>query len=223
MNGKLIVIEGLDGSGKTTQLNLLVNKLKQKNIKNIKQIKLPDYDSDSSSLVKMYLAGEFGKSPEDVNAYAASAFYAVDRFANYKTKWKADYENGTLIIADRYTTSNAYHQATKLPESEWKDYFKWLRDFEYNKLGIPEPDMVIYLDMPIEISQKMMTSRYNGDEEKKDIHEANVEYLQHCRKAAKAAATQLGWSVIDCAYNDMPRSIESIGDEIENLITKFTF
>ena len=130
MNGKLIVIEGLDGSGKTTQLNLLVNKLKQKNIKNIKQIKLPDYDSDSSSLVKMYLAGEFGKSPEDVNAYAASAFYAVDRFANYKTKWKADYENGTLIIADRYTTSNAYHQATKLPESEWKDYFKWLRDFE---------------------------------------------------------------------------------------------
>lgn len=223
MNGKLIVIEGLDGSGKTTQLNLLVNKLKQKNIKNIKQIKLPDYDSDSSSLVKMYLAGEFGKSPEDVNAYAASAFYAVDRFANYKTKWKADYENGTLIIADRYTTSNAYHQATKLPESEWKDYFKWLRDFEYNKLGIPEPDMVIYLDMPIEISQKMMTSRYNGDEEKKDIHEANVEYLQHCRKAAKAAATQLGWSFIDCADNDMPRSIESIGDEIENLITKFTF
>lgn len=223
MNGKLIVIEGLDGSGKTTQLNLLVNKLKQKNIKNIKQIKLPDYDSDSSSLVKMYLAGEFGKSPEDVNAYAASAFYAVDRFANYKTKWKADYENGTLIIADRYTTSNAYHQATKLPESEWKDYFKWLRDFEYNKLGIPEPDMVIYLDMPIEISQKMMTSRYNGDEEKKDIHEANVEYLQHCRKAAKAAATQLGWSVIDCADNDMPRSIESIGYEIENLITKFTF
>ena len=223
MNGKLIVIEGLDGSGKTTQLNLLVNKLKQKNIKNIKQIKLPDYDSDSSSLVKMYLAGEFGKSPEDVNAYAASAFYAVDRFANYKTKWKADYENGTLIIADRYTTSNAYHQATKLPESEWKDYFKWLRDFEYNKLGIPEPDMVIYLDMPIEISQKMMTSRYNGDEEKKDIHEANVEYLQHCRKAAKSAATQLGWSVIDCADNDMPRSIESIGDEIENLITKFTF
>ncbi|MCI5592637.1 MAG: deoxynucleoside kinase [Oscillospiraceae bacterium] len=223
MNGKLIVIEGLDGSGKTTQLNLLVNKLKQKNIKNIKQIKLPDYDSDSSSLVKMYLAGEFGKSPEDVNAYAASAFYAVDRFANYKTKWKADYENGTLIIADRYTTSNAYHQATKLPESEWKDYFKWLRDFEYNKLGIPEPDMVIYLDMPIEISQKMMTSRYNGNEEKKDIHEANVEYLQHCRKAAKAAATQLGWSVIDCADGDRPRSIESIGDEIENLITKFTF
>lgn len=223
MNGKLIVIEGLDGSGKTTQLNLLVNKLKQKNIKNIKQIKLPDYDSDSSSLVKMYLAGEFGKSPEDVNAYAASAFYAVDRFANYKTKWKADYENGTLIIADRYTTSNAYHQATKLPESEWKDYFKWLRDFEYNKLGIPEPDMVIYLDMPIEISQKMMTSRYNGDEEKKDIHEANVEYLQHCRKAAKAAATQLGWKVIDCADGNRPRSIESIGDEIENLITKFTF
>ena len=223
MNGKLIVIEGLDGSGKTTQLNLLVNKLKQKNTKNIKQIKLPDYDSDSSSLVKMYLAGEFGKSPEDVNAYAASAFYAVDRFANYKTKWKADYENGTLIIADRYTTSNAYHQATKLPESEWKDYFKWLSDFEYNKLGIPEPDMVIYLDMPIEISQKMMTSRYNGDEEKKDIHEANVEYLQHCRKAAKAAATQFGWKVIDCADSDMPRSIESIGDEIENLITKFTF
>ena len=223
MNGKLIVIEGLDGSGKTTQLNLLVNKLKQKNIKNIKQIKLPDYDSDSSSLVKMYLSGEFGKSPEDVNAYAASAFYAVDRFANYKTKWKADYENGTLIIADRYTTSNAYHQATKLPENEWENYFKWLSDFEYNKLGIPEPDMVIYLDMPIEISQKMMTSRYNGDENKKDIHEANIDYLLHCRKAAKAAADQFGWNVIDCADGDKPKSIESIGDEIENLLTKFTF
>lgn len=223
MNGKLIVIEGLDGSGKSTQINLLVNKLKAKNINNIKQIKLPDYESDSSSLVKMYLAGEFGKSPEDVNAYAASAFYAVDRFANYKTKWKADYESGTLIIADRYTTSNAYHQATKLPESEWENYFEWLRDFEYDKLGIPEPDLVVYLDMPVEISQKMMTSRYNGDENKKDIHEANVNYLLHCRKAAKAAAAQLDWSVIECADGNKPRSIESISAEIENLLTKFTF
>lgn len=223
MNGKLIVIEGLDGSGKTTQLNILVEKLKKERIDNIKQIKLPDYDSDSSSLVKMYLAGEFGKSPEDVNAYAASAFYAVDRFANYKTKWKNDYENGAVIIADRYTTSNAYHQATKLPESEWKSYFLWLQDFEYNKLGIPKPDMVIYLDMPIEISQKMMTARYNGDERKKDIHEANIQYLKHCRKAAQAAAIQLGWNVIKCNDANMPRSIESISEEIEKLFIKFTF
>lgn len=223
MKGKLIVIEGLDGSGKSTQINLLTKKLIENGITDLKQIKLPDYESDSSSLVKMYLNGSFGKEPEDVNAYAASAFYAVDRFANFKTKWMNEYNMGSVILADRYTTSNAYHQATKLPEYQWNDYFTWLEDFEYNKLGIPKPDAVIYLDMPIEISQKMMTSRYSGDESKKDIHEANVDYLRKCRVAAIAAAQNMGWHIIKCSDDENPRSIEQIAEDITNIVSKLIF
>lgn len=221
--GKLIVIEGLDGSGKSTQIARLTKRIQEKCDIKIKQIKLPDYESECCIPVKKYLNGDFGKEPQDVNAYAASCFYAVDRFANYKTKWKNDYDNGMIILADRYTTSNAYHQATKLPKSQWDEYFNWLQDFEYNKIGIPKPDAVIYLDMPIEISQKMMSERYNGDESKKDIHEANISYLMKCREAAKDAAEAMGWFVIDCADGDNPRSIESIGKEIDNYIDKFVF
>ncbi|HCT16504.1 MAG TPA: thymidylate kinase [Ruminococcaceae bacterium] len=216
MKGKLIVIEGLDGSGKSTQIEYLKNKLSGRNVH---QIKLPDYDSDSSALVKMYLRGDFGKKPEDVNAYAASAFYAVDRFANYKMKWKEFYDNGEIIISDRYTTSNAYHQATKIPKDDRAEFFYWLEDFEYGLLGIPEPNAVIYLDMPIEISQKMMSERYHGDETKKDIHESNLDYLYKCRDAALDAAEKMGWYVVKCNNGDEPRTIESIGDEIFNIIS----
>lgn len=220
MKGKLIVIEGLDGSGKTTQIEALKNRMSNVDIH---QIKLPDYDSPSSTLVKMYLSGEFGKEPQDVNAYAASAFYAVDRFANYKIKWKKYYENGGLIISDRYTTSNAYHQATKIPREDWDKYFIWLEDFEYNLMGIPKPDAVIYLDMPIEISQKMMSSRYNGDESKKDIHESNIKYLKNCRIAALVAAEKMNWHVINCADNGNPRNIEDISNEIYEIVSKEIF
>ena len=216
MKGKLIVIEGLDGSGKSTQIEYLKNKLSGRNVH---QIKLPDYDSDSSALVKMYLRGDFGKKPEDVNAYAASAFYAVDRFANYKMKWKEFYDNGEIIISDRYTTSNAYHQATKVPKDDRAEFFYWLDDFEYGLLGIPEPNAVIYLDMPIEISQKMMTERYHGDETKKDIHESNLDYLYKCREAALDAADKMGWYVVKCNNGNEPRAVESIGDEIFNIIS----
>ncbi len=216
MKGKLIVIEGLDGSGKSTQIEYLKNKLGGRNVH---QIKLPDYDSDSSALVKMYLRGDFGKKPEDVNAYAASAFYAVDRFANYKMKWKKFYDNGEIIISDRYTTSNAYHQATKVPKDDRAEFFYWLEDFEYGLLGIPEPNAVIYLDMPIEISQKMMTERYHGDETKKDIHESNLDYLYKCREAALDAADKMGWYVVKCNNGNEPRAVESIGDEIFNIIS----
>lgn len=216
MKGKLIVIEGLDGSGKSTQIEYLKNKLRGRNVH---QIKLPDYDSDSSALVKMYLRGDFGKKPEDVNAYAASAFYAVDRFANYKMKWKEFYDNGEIIISDRYTTSNAYHQATKVPKDDRAEFFYWLEDFEYGLLGIPEPNAVIYLDMPIEISQKMMTERYHGDETKKDIHESNLDYLYKCREAALDAADKMGWYVVKCNNGNEPRAVESIGDEIFNIIS----
>lgn len=216
MKGKLIVIEGLDGSGKSTQIEYLKNKLSGRNVH---QIKLPDYDSDSSALVKMYLRGDFGKKPEDVNAYAASAFYAVDRFANYKMKWKEFYDNGEIIISDRYTTSNAYHQATKISKDDRAEFFYWLEDFEYGLLGIPEPNAVIYLDMPIEISQKMMTERYHGDETKKDIHESNLDYLYKCREAALDAADKMGWYVVKCNNGNEPRAVESIGDEIFNIIS----
>ncbi|MBQ1451182.1 MAG: deoxynucleoside kinase, partial [Clostridia bacterium] len=169
--GKLIVIEGLDGSGKSTQTKLVKEYLESKGA-DVHQIKLPDYESDSSALVRMYLRGEFGSSPADVGAYAASSFYAVDRYANFVTKWKEDYESGRIILADRYATSNAAHQMTKLARDEWDDYLAWLEDFEYVKIGIPKPSLVVFLDMPVEISQKLMTSRYSGDEGKKDVHEA---------------------------------------------------
>ncbi len=219
MKGKLIVIEGLDGSGKSTQINLLAEEVKKRGLE-YKQIKLPNYDGDSSALVKMYLAGTFGKNPEDVNAYAASAFYAVDRFASFKTIWKNEYEKGYVILADRYTTSNAYHQMIKQPEENWDAYIEWLEDFEYEKIGIPKPDLVIYLDMPVEISQKLMTRRYEGNESKKDVHEANVGYLNACRRAASYAADKMGWVKISCSEGDEARSIEDIANDIRTSIER---
>lgn len=217
MKGKIIVIEGLDGSGKSTQIEYLKNKLSRQNVC---QIKLPDYDSDSSALVKMYLRGDFGKKPEDVNAYAASAFYAVDRYANFKMKWKNNYDKGDIIISDRYTTSNAYHQATKISKEDRAEFFYWLEDFEYGLMGIPEPDAVIFLDMPIEISQKMMSKRYEGDESKKDIHESNLDYLYKCREAALDAAREMGWFVVQCSDGNEPRTIDDIGNEIFSIVTR---
>ncbi len=222
MNGRLTVIEGLDGSGKSTQTELLKQRLTASAI-GFKQIKLPDYDSASSALVKMYLGGEFGSNPGDVNAYAASAFYAVDRVANYICRWKSDYVGGKLIIADRYTTSNACHQLQKLPRGEWDAYLAWLEDFEYNKLAIPKPDIVFFLDMPVEVSQRLMTARYGGDEGKKDIHEANTAYLKSCREAALYAADKLGWHIIPCSVDGEPRDIGDIGDELYALLPEDFF
>lgn len=217
--GKLIVIEGLDGSGKSTQENLLRQRLADKGIE-INCIKLPNYDDPACGLVKMYLTGRFGDKPSDVNAYAASTFFAVDRYVSYNCYWKEKYQNGEIFLADRYTTSNAYHQLTKTPEAEWDDYLEWLEDFEYNKMGIPKPDAVIYLDMPIEVSQKLMTGRYQGDESKKDIHEKNVEYLSNCRKAADYSCNKLGWIRIKCAENGEPLPIEVISDKVFEAVTK---
>jgi dTMP kinase len=219
MKGKLVIIEGLDGSGKSTQAEVLKQKLEARPI-DFMQIKLPDYESRSSELVKMYLSGEFGTNPGDVNAYAASAFYAVDRVANYITRWREDYDGGTLIIADRYTTSNACHQLQKLPRREWDGYLKWLEDFEYGKLALPRPDIVFFLDMPVDVSQALMSGRYGGDEEKKDIHEINRAYLKSCREAALYAADRLGWRVISCSEAGAPRSIESIGAELYSLMSE---
>lgn len=217
--GKLIVIEGLDGSGKSTQTELVLKYIESQGTE-VHQIKLPDYGSESSALVRMYLGGEFGNKPTDVNAYAASSFYAVDRFANFVTKWKDDYESGKVILADRYATSNAAHQMTKLSKSDWDEYLNWLEDFEYVKIGVPKPSLVVFLDMPVEISQKLMTSRYNGDEGKKDVHEADVSYLLACREAGMYAAKKLGWSIIKCYEGDEPRAIDAIAADIEALVAK---
>lgn len=211
--GKLIVIEGLDGSGKSTQLDLLYENLKKKGI-DCKSVSFPDYDNPSSTLVKMYLAGNFGKKPGDVNAFAASVFYTVDRYASYKANWGEYYNNGGTIVSGRYTTSNAVHQASKLPESEWENFLSWLYDFEYNKIGIPKPDKVIFLDMPIYVSQKLLTKRYDGDNSKKDIHECDTEYLDRCRKAAVFTAEFSGWETIPCSKDGEPRSIEEIADDV---------
>lgn len=219
MRGKLIVLEGLDGSGKSTQLAELGSYLDQ-NGSDVRKIKLPDYDDPSSSLVRMYLGGEFGSDPQSVNAYTASSFYAVDRAANYLRKWKNDYLSGKIILADRYTTSNAYHQLQKLPKEEWDAYLAWLEDYEYGKLSLPKPDCVIYLDMPIDVSQKLMTRRYAGDEQKKDIHEANIAYLKNCRIAALYAAEKLGWHVIECAEEGEAKPIGQIAEQVHRIVSK---
>lgn len=213
MKGKLIVIEGLDGSGKATQSKLLYERLCAEG-KQVRKVSFPAYESDSSALVKMYLAGEFGRDPGDVNAYAASSFFAVDRFASYKSDWGRFYEGGGIVIADRYTTSNAIHQCSKLPKEEWDSYIQWLFDFEFNLLGIPAPDQVIYLQVDPEVSQKLMTSRYQGDESRKDIHESNLEYLDKSRQAADYCAEKLSWKTIVCGENGSMKPIEEIHLEV---------
>ena len=217
MRGKLIVIEGLDGSGKATQSSLLYEKLLTAG-KPVRKVSFPAYESDSSALVKMYLAGDFGKDPGDVNAYAASTFFAVDRFASYKQNWGKFYEEGGIVIADRYTTSNAIHQCSKLPREEWDGFVEWLFNFEFNLMGIPAPDKVIYLKVDPAVSQKLMTKRYQGDESKKDIHESNLAYLEKSRQAAQYCADKLGWETIQCDDGENMRSIEQIHKNIMDFI-----
>ena len=213
--GKLVVIDGLDGSGKTTQFELIQGKLIREKVT---AISFPDYDQPSSALVKRYLSGEFSSSVDGVNAYAASSFYAVDRYASYKKFWESNYKSGDLILASRYVSSNIIHQMVKLPHNEWDIYLDWLYDYEFVKLGLPIPNKVIFLDMPIEISQSLMTSRYNGDNTKKDIHEKDVEYLFNCREAALYAADKLNWNIIKCSDGVNPYDIDKINNEIIDVI-----
>lgn len=211
--GRLLVLEGLDGSGKATQTGLLAGALEAQGRK-VRRITFPDYDSDSSALVRMYLAGRFGDKPDDVNAYAASSFFAVDRYAGYKTDWGRFYEQGGILIADRYTTSNAVHQCSKLPPEQWDSFLDWLFGYEFGLLGLPAPDRVIYLQVDPAVSQRLMTGRYHGDESKKDVHEKDVEYLARSRQAAEYCAARLGWQTVHCTRAGQMRSIEEIHAEV---------
>ena len=211
--GKLIVIEGTDGSGKSTQFKLLTSRLEAENHK-FQKLVFPQYSEPSSALIRMYLGGAFGSSPSDVNAYAASAFYAVDRYASYKKVWGQWYENGGLVVSDRYTTSNAVHQASKEAGENQQKFLQWLYDFEYSKLGLPCPDLIIYLDVPTDFTEAMMRRREADTNTHADIHELDLTYLATCRRTGKAAAEYYGWTVIDCVRNGAMRSIEDIHEEI---------
>lgn len=211
--GKLIVIEGTDGSGKSTQFKLLTARLKEEN-HTFQKLVFPQYAEPSSALIRMYLGGEFGDKPSDVNAYAASAFYAVDRYASYKKVWGEWYEKGGLVLSDRYTTSNAVHQASKETGRQQEAFLEWLYDFEYNKLGLPRPDLIIYLDVPTDFTEKLMRRREQDLGTHADIHEQDLEYLATCRRTGRAAAEYYGWTVIQCVRNGEMRSIDDIHEEI---------
>ena len=211
--GKLIVLEGTDGSGKSTQFRLMAQRLTDEKVE-FRRLVFPRYENESSALIRMYLGGQFGTKPSDVNAYAASAFYAVDRYASYKQDWGKWYEDGGLILSDRYTTSNAVHQASKETGERQDAFLKWLYEFEYDKLGLPRPDLTIDLDVPTDFTEKLMRSREQNTGTKADIHEQDTEYLATCRRTGRAAAEFYGWTVIDCVKDGQMRSIEDIHEEI---------
>lgn len=214
MKGTLIVLEGIDGSGKETQASLLEKKLKEKG-REVMHISFPDYESPSSALVKMYLKGDFGKNPEDVNPYAASLFYAVDRFASYRMKWKDFYQRGGIIIADRYTTSNMVHQMTKYEDKkERKDFLSWLEKTEYEELELPVPDLVILLDIPLGVSENLVKERARQGGSM-DIHEQHLDYLRKCHDAYQELVSLYGWKRIPCTEEGKLRTIEDIGKDVE--------
>lgn len=215
--GRLIVIEGLDGSGKETQAGLLRASLIECGT-DLRSVSFPRYGSASSALVRMYLGGRFGSNPDDVNAYAASAFYAVDRYASYKEDWGAFYEAGGAVLADRWTTSNAVHQCSKLPREEWDAYLDWLYGFEYGLLGVPEPDLVVYLDMDSEAGARLVEERCEREGVAKDIHEADAAYLARCREAAAFCAERGGWARVECAPGRKLRTIEDVHQEVLGLV-----
>ena len=211
--GKLIVLEGTDGSGKSTQFKKLTERLRLEG-QEFKTLVFPQYSEPSSALIRMYLGGEFGTNPSDVNAYAASAFYAVDRFASYKKDWGKWYNEGGLIVSDRYTTSNAVHQTSKEAPENRPAFLKWLYEFEYDKLGMPKPDLTIYLDVPTAFTEQLMRHREAETNTTADIHEKDLGYLATCREMGRTAAEYYGWNVIQCVRDGKMRSIEDIHEEI---------
>ena len=210
--GTLIILEAGDGSGKATQTRLLEARLRAEG-RPVRRVEFPDYEAPSSALVRMYLAGAFGKEAGAVSPYAASAFFAVDRYASYQTKWKAHYEGGGIVLADRYTTSNMVHQAVKLEKAAREAYIAWLLDFEYEKLGLPRPDGVIFLDMAPTVSDRLLAARAKASGGT-DIHEADRAYLHRCHAVYQEVAARFGWHRIRCSEEDAPRPAEDIAAEV---------
>ena len=215
--GKLIVFEGTDGSGKSTQFELLAKRLEAEQI-GFQRLRFPQYEEPSSALIRMYLGGAFGDDPEAVNAYAASTFYAVDRYASYQRVWKDYYQGGGFVVSDRYTTSNAVHQGSKVPEGERAEFFRWLYDLEYDRMGLPRPDLVVLLDMPVELSEQLMRKREQSTGTHADIHERNEDYLKKCRDVALHAAKYYGWRTVSCAKDGVIRSVEDIHEEVYAIV-----
>lgn len=213
MAGRLIVFEGTDGSGKSTQFRRFCQAAEDRGL-TYQKLVFPQYSEPSSALIRMYLGGEFGAHPQDVNPYAASAFYAVDRYASLKKVWGKFYEEGGLILTDRYSTSNAVHQAVKCSPAERPAFLRWLDEFEHDKLGLPRPDLVLYLDMPTRQAVQLLRSREAATHTQADIHELDTGYLAACRDCALEAAQVLGWQVIPCMEGDRLRSIEEIHQDI---------
>ncbi len=219
MSGKLIVFEGTDGSGKSTQSKMMAQRLEQEGV-TFRIIDFPRYGNPFAEPARLYLQGALGDKPGDVGAYPASVLYAVDRYASYKEDWGKAYEAGELILANRYTTSNAVHQASKLPDGERMAYLQWLYDLEYGKLGLPKPDLVIYLDLPNQISEQMMRRREAATGTAADIHERDDAYLRRCRENAREVASVSGWQVINCARDDRIRTVEDIHQEAWELVSR---
>ena len=217
MSGKLIVLEGTDGAGKNTQTGLMAQRLEQEGV-SFRKVDFPRYGSPFAAPVERYLQGDLGKKPGDVSAYAASTLYAVDRYASYKEDWGRDYEAGTLILSNRYTTSNAVHQAPKLPDAERWAYLDWLFDLEYNRLALPKPDLVIYLDLPTEISVRMLRLRQEATHTQADIHEQDGDYLRACRESAQEIVERLGWRRVDCSRDGAIRTPEDIHNQLWELV-----
>lgn len=220
MNGKLIIIEsGSDASGKATQSEELLKKLTADGY-NVRKVEYPNYKSESSTLVKMYLRGDFGKHADDVDAYIASTFFTADRYASFKTEWEEFYRSGGIVIADRYTTSNMVHQASKMEIEERDKYLDWLDDYEYNLFKIPRPDEVIFLNVPVDYSIKLMENRKNKftGEEEKDIHESDKNYLRKTYNNSLYIADKYNWKRVECVENEQLRTIEDISNEIYEIV-----
>ncbi|MDR1821748.1 MAG: thymidylate kinase [Oscillospiraceae bacterium] len=199
--GKLIVIEGIDGAGKSTQLARLLSALSERGV-HAERIAFPKYGTPGAALVEEYLGGRIGRGderqdPKSVNAYAASLFFACDRYISYKNDgWRDVLDGGGIVITDRYTTSNAVHQGGKLPEGEREEYFRWLYDTEFGKMGLPKPDAVILLDLTPEQSAERLRARNSRDGTSSDIHEKDGNHLKNARESALFAAKALDWTVI---------------------------
>ncbi len=218
--GKLFVIDGTDGSGKQTQFDLLKKHLEEEKIE-YKTVSFPNYDSPSSSLVKMYLSGEFGENAKDVSPYIASTFYAADRYATFQKEYKKYYEDGGIILADRYTTANMVHQAGKIEDQEEREKFlNWLFDLEFNLYGLPVPSKVFFLNMPPEKVKELIKNRENKftHSSKKDIHERDEKHLEDAYNAACSLVDKYNWNEIKCVRNNEIRTREDIHNEIFNIV-----